>query len=62
MRLPWKEEVVKVVLELLRDTRVGCKPAVMARIGSPVEEEGDDSEGEGGGDGSEGEEGGPGPP
>ena len=60
-RLLWKEKAVEAVLEFLRDTRVGCRPVVIAGIGSSAEE-GNDSEGEGGGDGSEGGEGGPGPP
>lgn len=52
-RLLWKEKAVEAVLEFLRDTRVGCRSTVMARIGPPVEEKRDV-----GGD----EEGGPGPP
>ena len=40
MRLLWKEKVAEAVLELLRDTRIGCRPAVIARIEPPVEEEG----------------------
>ena len=38
---------------VFKDTRVGCRPAVMTRIGPPVEDEGEDNKGE---------EGGPGPP
>ena len=53
VRLLWKEKAVEAVLEFLRDTRVGCRSTVMARIGPPVEEKRDV-----GGD----EEGGPGPP
>ena len=56
VRLLWREKAVEAVLDFLKDTRVGCRAAVMATIGP--REEGNLSEGEAG----EREEAGPGPP
>ena len=55
VRRLWKEEATEAVLELLEDTRVGCRVSsgrVRVGDGRDVEEV----------QGSEGSEGGPGPP
>ena len=47
MKWSWEERATEAVLAFLADTRVGCRPSLMAMIG-PAEERGEASEGEGG--------------